>query len=91
MSRDWCVALPRDDMDILLFVIVVFPDHTHLLFGVKWKLDSSTQLYRRKNRPVWETSIREFKQCICVSVYKHNCGEKSNFEALLKDQSQNFA
>ena len=32
MSLDGCVALPRSVMGCLLFVIVVFPDHTHLLF-----------------------------------------------------------
>ena len=31
MSRDCCVALPRDATGCLQFVIVVFPDHTHLL------------------------------------------------------------
>ena len=31
MSRDCCVALPRGATG-LQFVIVVFPDHTHLLF-----------------------------------------------------------
>ena len=34
MSRDCCVALPRGAMDCLQFVIVVFPDHTHLLYLV---------------------------------------------------------
>ena len=28
----WCVALPLSAMFCLQFVIVVFPDHTHLLF-----------------------------------------------------------
>ena len=32
MSRDCCVTLPRGAMVCLQFVIVVFPDHTHLLF-----------------------------------------------------------
>ena len=32
MSSDCCVALPRSAMCVLQFVIVVFPDHTHLLF-----------------------------------------------------------
>ena len=32
MSLDCCVALPRGAMGCLQFVIVVFPDHTHLLF-----------------------------------------------------------
>ena len=32
MSDDWCVALPRGAMVCLQFVIVVFPDHTHLPF-----------------------------------------------------------
>ena len=30
MSRDCCVALPRGATGCLQFVIVVFPDHTHL-------------------------------------------------------------
>ena len=33
MSRDGCVALPRDAMVCLRFVRVLFPDHTHLLFS----------------------------------------------------------
>ena len=32
MSRDCCVAFPCGAMVCLQFVIVVFPDHTHLLF-----------------------------------------------------------
>ena len=31
-SRDCCVALPHDATVCLQFVIVVFPDHNHLLF-----------------------------------------------------------
>ena len=34
MSRDCCVALSRGAMG-LQFVIVVFPDHTHLVFYLK--------------------------------------------------------
>ena len=32
VSCDCCVALPRGAMGCLQFVIVVFPDHTNLLF-----------------------------------------------------------
>ena len=32
MSRDYCVALFVVPLVCLQFVIVVFPDHTHLLF-----------------------------------------------------------
>ena len=32
MSRDCCVALPRGAMSLSTFVIVIFPDHTHLPF-----------------------------------------------------------
>ena len=32
VSRDGWVALPRGAMGLYGFVIVVFPDHTHLLF-----------------------------------------------------------
>ena len=32
MSPDGCVALPRGAVGLLWFVIVVFPNHTHLLF-----------------------------------------------------------
>ena len=32
MSRDGWAALPRGVTGCLQFVIVVFPDHTHLLF-----------------------------------------------------------
>ena len=32
MSRDRCVALPRGAMGLSAVMIVVFPDHTHLLF-----------------------------------------------------------
>ena len=32
VSRDCCVSLPHDAAGFLWFVIVVFPDHTHLLF-----------------------------------------------------------
>ena len=31
VPRDCCVALPHDATVCLQFVIVVFPDHTHLL------------------------------------------------------------
>ena len=34
MSRDGSAALPRDVMGLSVVVIVVFPDHTHLLFLV---------------------------------------------------------
>ena len=32
MSHDCCVALPRGAMSLSTVVIVIFPDHTHLLF-----------------------------------------------------------
>ena len=32
MSRDCCVALPCGAMSLSAVVIVIFPDHTHLLF-----------------------------------------------------------
>ena len=32
MSSDCCVALPGGAMGCLQYVIVVFPDHTHILF-----------------------------------------------------------
>ena len=32
MSRDCCVALPCNAMSLSAFVIVIFPDHSHLLF-----------------------------------------------------------
>ena len=32
VSRDGCVAFPHCAMGCLRFVIVAFPDHTHLLF-----------------------------------------------------------
>ena len=35
VSHDCCVALPYDATDCLQFVIVVFPDHTHLLLRQK--------------------------------------------------------
>ena len=38
VSRDCCEALPRGDMGFLRFVIVVFLDHTHLLFMKSMKL-----------------------------------------------------
>ena len=31
VSRDCCVALPRGAMSLSAVVIVIFPDHTHLL------------------------------------------------------------
>ena len=34
MSRDGSAALPRGAMGLSTVVIVVFPDHTHLLFFV---------------------------------------------------------
>ena len=33
VARDCCVALPHDATGCLQFVIVVFPDHTHLLLS----------------------------------------------------------
>ena len=35
VSHDCCVALPHDATVCLQFVIVVFPDHTHLLFLIR--------------------------------------------------------
>ena len=35
MSRDCCVVLSHDATGCLQFVIVVFPDHTRLLFFIK--------------------------------------------------------
>ena len=32
MSRDCLVAFPHDTNVFLQFIIVIFPDHTHLLF-----------------------------------------------------------
>ena len=32
MSRDCCGALPQGAMSLSAVVIVIFPDHTHLLF-----------------------------------------------------------
>ena len=32
VSHNCCVALPHDAMGCVQFVIVLFPDHTHLLF-----------------------------------------------------------
>ena len=32
MFRDRCVALPRGAMSLSVVVIVIFPDHTQLLF-----------------------------------------------------------
>ena len=41
MSSDGCVALPRGAMGLSAVVIVVFPDHTHLLpFLINLKLIS---------------------------------------------------
>ena len=42
MSHGSCVALPRDTTGCLQFVIVVFPDHTHLLFYVNVQLIASS-------------------------------------------------
>ena len=40
MSPDCCVALPHDAIGFLQSVIVVFPDHTHLLILVLFVSDS---------------------------------------------------
>ena len=37
------MALPRDDTSLLQFMIVLFPDHTLLLFFVYFKLIESEQ------------------------------------------------
>ena len=42
VSRDGCVALPRGVIGCLRFVIVVFPDHTHLLFSMHLTDEFST-------------------------------------------------
>ena len=34
VSRDCCVAVPHDAMGLSAIVIVVFPDHAHLLFSI---------------------------------------------------------
>ena len=47
MSHDCCVALPRGAMGLSEFVIVVFPDHTHLLF-----------LYLRNAAPLISQNVR---------------------------------
>ena len=36
MSHDCCVAFPHGTMGLLQFVIVVFNDHTHLLFFISY-------------------------------------------------------
>ena len=35
MSYDCCVVLPRGTMGLSAIVIVVFPDHTYLLFFIQ--------------------------------------------------------
>ena len=35
VSRDCCVAQPHDSTGCLQLVIVVFTDHTHLLFWIE--------------------------------------------------------
>ena len=49
MSRDGCVALPRGAMGFLGFVIVVFPDHTNLLFFYRYING------KKKRRPRYST------------------------------------
>ena len=44
MSRDGCVALPCGAMVCLRFVIVVFPDHTHLLFLLREHMAQKTHV-----------------------------------------------
>ena len=46
MSRGGLAALPRGATGCLQFVIVVFPDHTHLLF-------LKVHFYRHSNRIHW--------------------------------------
>ena len=41
MSRDGLAALPRGAMGLSAFVVVVFPDHTHLLFLGKKLADNN--------------------------------------------------
>ena len=52
MSRGGRAALPRGATGCLQFVIVVFPDHTHLLFSKTESLKFTmfqTNQYGRKN------------------------------------------
>ena len=41
----FCVALPRGAMGCLQLVIVVFPDHSHLLYKISISNNGNTQAY----------------------------------------------
>ena len=65
MSRDCCVAPPHDVTRVFLqFVIVLFPDHTHLLFLVLIPL-AERAINRMFSQPLY----------LCRPFEKKNVGE----------------
>ena len=48
MSRGGWAALPRGATGCLQFVIVVFPDHTHLLFLMVEEAEKNSNLIRSR-------------------------------------------
>ena len=67
MSGDCCVALPRGAMG-LQFVIVVFPDHNHLLFlCLKYNQTLNVgvcTLTSLKKKNVTERKLSEYDQAL---------------------------
>ena len=45
MSHDCCVALPRCAMSLSAVVIVIFPDHTHLLFLIVFTIVANLTVF----------------------------------------------
>ena len=71
MSRDGCVALLAVPWDCLWFVIVLFPDHTHLLFFIALPPLILTSLNRRNTKICTVLEIRHF--CFVSEKNKFDC------------------
>ena len=59
MSLDGCVSLPCSAMGLcLLFVIVVFPDHAHILFlGSEYPLNLLYMNHKTGDLETWFASL----------------------------------
>ena len=58
MSLDGCVSLPCSAMGCLLFVIVVFPDHAHILFlGSEYPLNLLYMNQKTGDLETWFASL----------------------------------
>ena len=58
MSLDGCVSLPCSAMGLSVFVIVVFPDHAHILFlGSEYPLNLLYMNHKTGDLETWFASL----------------------------------